>query len=102
MNAFGDDRLLIEKFLASAHHIEFQVFGDQYGNLVHLFERECSVQRRHQKIIEEAPSPLLTPELRSQMGEAAVAAAKAVGYTNAGTVEFIYRSRAPLPSFFWK
>jgi acetyl-CoA carboxylase biotin carboxylase subunit len=90
MNAFGDDRLLIEKFLADAHHIEFQVFGDQHGNLVHLFERECSVQRRHQKIIEETPSPLLTPKLRGQMGAAAVAAAKSVGYTNAGTVEFIY------------
>lgn len=64
LNAFGDERLLIEKYLAKAHHIEFQVFGDQHGNLVHLFERECSVQRRHQKIIEETPSPLLTPELR--------------------------------------
>lgn len=90
MNSFGDDRLLIEKFLASAHHIEFQVFGDQYGNLVHLFERECSVQRRHQKILEEAPSSLLTAGLRSKMGIAAVAAAKAVGYANAGTVEFIF------------
>src|SRR5215216_2937028 len=89
LNSFGDDRLLIEKYVANAHHVEFQVFGDQHGNLVHLFERECSVQRRHQKIIEETPSPLLTPELRQQMGEAAVAAAKAVGYYNAGTVEFI-------------
>ena len=88
-NAFGDDRLLIEKYVANAHHVEFQVFGDQHGNLVHLFERECSVQRRHQKIIEETPSLLLTPELREQMGNAAVAAAKAVGYYNAGTVEFI-------------
>ncbi|MBI5297830.1 MAG: acetyl-CoA carboxylase biotin carboxylase subunit [Chloroflexi bacterium] len=89
LHAFGDERLLIEKYLPNAHHIEFQVFGDQHGNLVHLFERECSVQRRHQKIIEETPSPLLTPELRAQMGEAAVAAAKAVNYFNAGTVEFI-------------
>src|SRR6266540_3219768 len=89
LNAFGDERLLIEKYVANAHHVEFQVFGDQHGNLVHLFERECSVQRRHQKIIEETPSPLLTPELRDQMGNAAVAAAKAVGYYNAGTVEFI-------------
>jgi 3-methylcrotonyl-CoA carboxylase alpha subunit len=88
-NAFGDDRLLIEKFVANAHHVEFQVFGDKHGNLLHLFERECSVQRRHQKIIEEAPSPLLTPELREEMGNAAVAAAKAVKYYNAGTVEFI-------------
>ena len=88
-NAFGDDRLLIEKYLSDAHHIEFQVLGDQHGNLVHLFERECSVQRRHQKIIEESPSLLLTPKLRKEMGEAAVAGAKAVGYFNAGTVEFI-------------
>ena len=88
-NAFGDERLLIEKYVAKAHHIEFQVFGDQHGNLVHLFERECSVQRRHQKIIEETPSLLLTPELREEMGRAAVAAGKAVGYYNAGTVEFI-------------
>ncbi len=89
LNAFGDERLLIEKYVANAHHVEFQVFGDQQGNLVHLFERDCSVQRRHQKIIEETPSPLLTPELREQMGQAAVAAASAVGYYNAGTVEFI-------------
>ncbi len=90
LNSFGDENLLIEKYLADAHHIEFQVFGDKYGNLVHLFERECSVQRRHQKIIEETPSPLLTPELRAKMGEAAVAAAKAVNYYNAGTIEFIF------------
>ncbi len=88
-SAFGDDRLLLEKYVRSARHIEFQVFGDQHGNLVHLFERECSVQRRHQKIIEETPSPLLTPELREKMGQAAVTAAKAVGYTNAGTIEFL-------------
>lgn len=90
LNAFGDDRLLIEKYLSDAHHIEIQVFGDKHGNLVHLFERECSVQRRHQKIIEESPSPLLTPELRAKMGEAAVNAAKTVNYFNAGTVEFIF------------
>jgi len=89
VHAFGDDRLLIEKYIPNAHHIEFQVFGDQHGHLVHLFERECSVQRRHQKIIEETPSPLLTPELRAQMGAAAVKAAKAVNYYNAGTIEFI-------------
>ena len=89
INAFGDDRLLVEKYLPNAHHIEFQVFGDQHGNLVHLFERECSVQRRHQKIIEETPSLLLTPKLRDEMGKTAVAAAKAVRYFNAGTVEFI-------------
>lgn len=89
LNAFGDERLLIEKYLPDAHHIEFQIFGDQHGNLVHLFERECSVQRRHQKIIEETPAPLLTSKLRGEMGGAALAAAKAVGYFNAGTVEFI-------------
>jgi 3-methylcrotonyl-CoA carboxylase alpha subunit len=99
LNSFGDERLLIEKYLAEAHHIEIQVFGDKHGNLVHLFERECSVQRRHQKIIEESPSPLLTPELREQMGQAAVAAAKAVNYHNAGTVEFIFDPH--LSSFFF-
>ncbi|MFN8380366.1 MAG: acetyl-CoA carboxylase biotin carboxylase subunit [Anaerolineales bacterium] len=90
LNSFGDENLLIEKYLADAHHVEFQVFGDKYGNLVHLFERECSVQRRHQKIIEETPSPLLTPDIRAKMGAAAVAAAKAVNYYNAGTIEFIF------------
>jgi acetyl-CoA carboxylase biotin carboxylase subunit len=89
-NAFGDERLLVEKYVERAHHVEIQVFGDTHGNLVHLFERECSVQRRHQKIIEESPSPLLTPEIRAAMGTAAVRAAAAVGYTNAGTVEFIF------------
>ena len=90
LHAFADERLLIEKYVDKAHHVEFQVFGDRQGNIVHLFERECSVQRRHQKIIEETPSPLLTPEVRQQMGAAAVAAAKAVDYYNAGTVEFIF------------
>ena len=99
LNAFGDERLLIEKYLAEAHHIEIQIFGDKHGNLVHLFERECSVQRRHQKIIEESPSPLLTPELRTKMGQAAVNAAKAVNYHNAGTVEFIFDPI--LSSFFF-
>ncbi len=89
LNSFGDERLLIEKYLADAHHIEFQVFGDKQGHLVHLFERECSVQRRHQKISEETPSPLLTPQLRKEMGQAAVKAAQAVNYYNAGTIEFI-------------
>jgi acetyl-CoA carboxylase biotin carboxylase subunit len=89
LNAFGDERLLLEKYLEKAHHIEFQVLGDQHGNLLQLFERECSIQRRHQKIIEETPSPMLDDELRSRMGEAALVAARAVGYTNAGTVEFI-------------
>ncbi len=92
-NAFGDGRLLVEKYLPRAHHVEFQVFGDRQGNLVHLFERECSAQRRHQKIIEETPSPLLTPELRARMGAAALEAARAVAYFNAGTVEFIVDPR---------
>ena len=88
-NAFGDDRIYLEKRILHPHHIEFQVFGDAHGNAVHLFERECSVQRRHQKIVEESPSPLLDDALRRRMGEAAVAAVKAVGYTNAGTLEFL-------------
>jgi acetyl-CoA carboxylase biotin carboxylase subunit len=89
LNSFGDERLLLEKYIQAARHIEFQIFGDTSGRLVHLFERECSVQRRHQKIIEETPSPLLDEDLRAQMGAAAVAAAQAVSYYNAGTVEFI-------------
>ncbi|MBC8334162.1 MAG: acetyl-CoA carboxylase biotin carboxylase subunit [Anaerolineales bacterium] len=89
LNAFGDETLLVEKYLPSARHIEFQVFGDQHGHITHLFERECSVQRRHQKIIEETPSPLLNDELRQKMGAAAIAVAQAVNYYNAGTVEFI-------------
>lgn len=88
-SAFGDDRVFLEKLIDKPRHVEFQIFGDEHGNVVHLFERECSIQRRHQKIIEESPSPALTPELRSKMGAAAVSAAKAVGYTNAGTVEFM-------------
>lgn len=89
MNAFGDDAVYIEKYIESPHHIEFQILADQHGNVVHLFERECSIQRRHQKVIEETPSPLMTPELRKEMGEKAVAAAKAVNYEGAGTIEFI-------------
>jgi acetyl-CoA carboxylase, biotin carboxylase subunit len=88
-SAFGDDSVFIEKYIESPHHIEFQILADQHGNVIHLFERECSVQRRHQKIIEEAPSPILTPEKRAEMGEYAVAAAKAVNYEGAGTIEFI-------------
>lgn len=90
-SAFGDDRVFLEKYLPRAKHIEFQVLGDTHGHVVHLFERECSLQRRHQKVIEEAPSPLLAahPDLRARMGAAAVQAARAVHYTNAGTVEFI-------------
>jgi 3-methylcrotonyl-CoA carboxylase alpha subunit len=87
--SFGDERVLVEKYLTTARHIEVQVFGDNHGNAVYLFERDCSVQRRHQKVIEEAPAPGLTAARRRQMGEAAVAAARAVDYRGAGTVEFI-------------
>ncbi len=93
LNAFGDDRIYLEKLIEQPHHIEFQVFADRYGAAVHLFERECSVQRRYQKIIEETPSPFLDDELRRRMGEAAVAAVRAVGYTNAGTLEFLVDAR---------
>lgn len=88
-NAFGDSRVFLERYIQSAHHVEIQVLTDTYGNTIHLFERECSSQRRHQKIIEESPSPLLDAATRAKMGAAAVAAAQAVGYVNAGTVEFI-------------
>jgi acetyl/propionyl-CoA carboxylase alpha subunit len=90
-SAFGDDCVFLEKYLEHAKHIEFQVFGDAHGNVVHLFERECSIQRRHQKLIEESPSPLLNahPDLRERMAQATVAAARAVNYQNAGTIEFI-------------
>ncbi|MCC2110729.1 MAG: ATP-grasp domain-containing protein, partial [Hyphomicrobiales bacterium] len=88
-SAFGDDRVLIEKYVLRPRHIEMQVFGDSHGNVVHLFERDCSIQRRHQKVIEEAPAPGMTEDVRAAMGTAAVAAAKAVGYVGAGTVEFI-------------
>ena len=89
INSFGDDAVLIEKYVQRPRHIEIQVFGDTQGNYVYLFERDCSVQRRHQKVLEEAPAPGMTPELRARMGEAAVAAARAVQYVGAGTVEFI-------------
>lgn len=88
-NAFGDGSVFIEKFVTSPRHIEIQVLADNFGNTVHLFERECSIQRRHQKVVEEAPSSVLTPELRNQMGEAAVKVAKACDYVGAGTVEFL-------------
>ncbi|MDR4988334.1 MAG: acetyl-CoA carboxylase biotin carboxylase subunit [Bacteroidales bacterium] len=87
--AFGDDSVFIEKYIESPHHIEFQILADSYGKVIHLFERECSVQRRHQKIIEETPSPVMTPEKRERMGQDAVAAARAVNYQGAGTIEFI-------------
>lgn len=88
-SAFGDGRVYIEKYLEQPRHIEFQVFADQHGNAIHLGERECSIQRRHQKVIEEAPSAILDETMRRQMGEAAVKAALACGYTNAGTIEFL-------------
>ncbi|HXV42009.1 MAG TPA: biotin carboxylase N-terminal domain-containing protein, partial [Anaerolineae bacterium] len=90
-HAFGDERVYLEKFLTNPRHIEFQILGDAFGNVVHLFERECSIQRRHQKIVEETPSPLLAGDeaLRQKMGEAAVAAGRAVNYVNAGTLEFL-------------
>jgi len=88
-NAFGRDRVLLEKYIEQPRHIEIQIFADSHGNTIHLNERECSAQRRYQKVIEESPSPFLTPERRREMGDAAVQAAKAIDYVNAGTVEFI-------------
>ena len=94
INSFGSDAVLIEKYVQRPRHIEIQVFGDSFGNYVYLFERDCSVQRRHQKVLEEAPAPGMTPEMRARMGQAAVAAARAVNYVGAGTVEFIVEQRA--------
>jgi acetyl-CoA carboxylase biotin carboxylase subunit len=88
-SSFGNDAVFVEKFVTKPRHVEIQVFADNHGNVVHLFERECSIQRRHQKVIEEAPSALLTPELREQMGQAACAVARACNYSGAGTVEFL-------------
>jgi 3-methylcrotonyl-CoA carboxylase alpha subunit len=93
INSFGSDAVLVEKYVQRPRHIEIQVFGDSFGNYVYLFERDCSVQRRHQKVLEEAPAPGMTPELRARMGNAAVAAARAVNYVGAGTVEFIVEQR---------
>src|SRR5256714_2118067 len=95
--AFGDGSLLVEKYVEGARHVEIQVFGDHHGNLMHLFERDCSIQRRHQKIIEESPSPAVTPQLRQRMAEAALALMKRIGYTDAGTVEFLL---APSGEFY--
>lgn len=89
LSAFGDGTVYAEKYVEAPHHIEFQILGDKHGNVIHLFDRECSVQRRHQKIVEESPSPFLDDQLRQEMGATAVAAAKAVGYIGAGTVEFL-------------
>jgi propionyl-CoA carboxylase alpha chain len=88
-SAFGDGSVFVEKYITKPRHIEFQIFGDQHGNVIHFFERECSIQRRHQKVVEEAPSAVLTTDLRKRMGEAAINVAKSCGYYGAGTVEFI-------------
>ena len=101
LSSFGDDRILIEKFVESPRHIEIQVLGDKHGNLVHLGERECSIQRRHQKVVEEAPSPFVTPAMRLAMGEQAVALARAVGYHSAGTVELIVSGADPSGESFY-
>jgi 3-methylcrotonyl-CoA carboxylase alpha subunit len=101
VNSFGDDAVLIEKYVQRPRHIEIQVFGDSHGNCVYLFERDCSVQRRHQKVLEEAPAPGMTEALRKQMGQAAVAAARAVNYVGAGTVEFIVEQAAGKMNFFF-
>jgi 3-methylcrotonyl-CoA carboxylase alpha subunit len=101
-SAFGDPRVLIEKYIEAPRHIEFQVFGDADGQVIHLNERDCSLQRRHQKVVEEAPAPGMTPELRAEMGRAAVEAARAIGYVGAGTVEFIVSAEPRLRSGgFW-
>ncbi|WP_315919504.1 acetyl/propionyl/methylcrotonyl-CoA carboxylase subunit alpha [Mesorhizobium sp. SP-1A] len=100
--AFGDDRVLVEKYVEKPRHIEVQVFGDDFGNAVHLYERDCSAQRRHQKVIEEAPAPGMTEEMRTAMTEAAVTAAKAIAYSGAGTIEFIVDASEGLrPDRFW-
>lgn len=88
-NAFGDDRVYIEKYLVEPHHVEFQIMADEHGNVYHIYDRECSIQRRHQKVIEEAPCPIMTPELRAEMSKAAISAAEAVDYVGAGTIEFL-------------
>ena len=89
-SAFGDSTVYVEKYVEEPRHIEFQILADEHGNTIHVADRECSIQRRHQKLIEEAPSPIMTDELRLEMGETAIKAAESIGYTNAGTVEFIY------------
>ncbi len=99
-SSFGDATVYLEKEITRARHLEVQVLGDQYGNLVHLAERECSIQRRHQKILEEAPSPIATPELRRALGEAALQIAGSVGYQNAGTVEFLVDADDPRRFYF--
>ena len=99
--AFGDGTLYLERLVERPRHVEIQVFADAHGNVVHLFERECSIQRRHQKVIEESPSPALTPALRARMGNAAVEAARSAGYQNAGTIEFLLEGRGDDASFYF-
>ena len=99
--AFGDDTLYVERLVTGPRHVEIQVFADAHGGAVHLFERDCSTQRRHQKVIEESPSPALSPALRARMGDAAVAAARAVGYRNAGTVEFLLEGAGDDARFYF-
>ena len=101
LNSFGDDRVFIEKFIEDPRHIEIQVLGDKHGNVLYLNERECSIQRRHQKVVEEAPSPFVTPEMRRKMGEQAVALSQAVGYHSAGTVELIVSGADPTGESFY-
>jgi propionyl-CoA carboxylase alpha chain len=101
LSSFGDDRVFIEKFIEAPRHIEIQVLGDQHGNILYLGERECSIQRRNQKVVEEAPSPFVTPEMRKAMGEQAVALARAVGYYSAGTVELIVNGADPSGKSFY-
>jgi propionyl-CoA carboxylase alpha chain len=101
LSSFGDDRVFIEKFIEQPRHIEVQLIGDQHGNIVYLNERECSIQRRHQKVVEEAPSPFVSPEMRKAMGEQAVALARAVGYYSAGTVELIVNGADPSGNSFY-
>ena len=101
LNSFGDDRVFIEKFILNPRHIEIQILGDQHGNILYLNERECSIQRRHQKVVEEAPSPFVTPRMRKAMGEQCVALARAVGYYSAGTVELIVSGADPSGESFY-
>jgi len=101
LNSFGDDRVFIEKFILNPRHIEIQILGDQHGNILYLNERECSIQRRHQKVVEEAPSPFVTPKMRKAMGEQCVALSRAVGYYSAGTVELIVSGADPTGESFY-
>jgi acetyl-CoA/propionyl-CoA carboxylase, biotin carboxylase, biotin carboxyl carrier protein len=101
LGAFGDGTLYVERLIERPRHVEIQVFGDAHGNVVHLFERECSLQRRHQKIVEESPSPALTPALRARMGDAAAAASRAAGYRNAGTIEFLVEGEGDGARFYF-